>query len=639
MATLVEAWAADPPAAPGNLLIIGGDLEHPSDDEREQLDRIASGRAAHGGAGRRVCCSRDTAPTTWWPAGSPPPGSACPDWPHLGGVYVCASVKEEFGIALLEAMATGLIVVAPDGGGPATYVEDGVTGFLVDTGDRVALAQGIRRALDFAAGPTGRAGAERARAMVAQTFTIEAMATALDRRLPRARRTRAVAGPRGECLVTLLVISPDYASHLLPLATLATAWRGRGRAGGRRHRARHGRHRRGRSGSSASTCRLGRGSNPGVIRADQQPAGEDDSLRGFFDATRRGMRANPAVPGPGPRATTCCGTRWRSPTEVQQIVERLRPDAMIVDHLAFSARLGLISGGIRHADVVLGHPTALPVGHEVYGYPPRWPPAFTPEPADLAALRQLCEEVRDDFTAAMERRARTSSTRTAAPSADAFAEHGDVLLLNYPAALHDETRTRTAPPARLPGFRRPRGTGRRRGRRPGSGGHAGQFVYVSFGSFLSVRGDVLARVAAALRGLDVRAAIATGSTRSTELGELPLGWLVRDYLPQVRPAPPRRARRHPRRQQHRDRGDDRGRSAPRAALLDRPVRGRGGRRAAGFGAALDPNAASVEKLRTAASGFLTLSGEARGRLEQLSASLTDCPGPRRAYEALHRLPV
>ena len=28
--------------------------------------------------------------------------------------------------------------------------------------------------------------------------------------------------------MTLLVISPDYASHLLPLATLATAWRDAG---------------------------------------------------------------------------------------------------------------------------------------------------------------------------------------------------------------------------------------------------------------------------------------------------------------------------------------------------------------------------------------------------------------------------
>ena len=42
---------------------------------------------------------------------------------------------------------------------------------------------------------------------------------------------------------------------------------------------------------------LGRGSNPGVIRAEEQPDGEDDSLRGFFDATRAGMVETLRVPG------------------------------------------------------------------------------------------------------------------------------------------------------------------------------------------------------------------------------------------------------------------------------------------------------------------------------------------------------
>ena len=64
--------------------------------------------------------------------------------------------------------------------------------------------------------------------------------------------------------MTLLVISPDYASHLLPLATLATAWRDRGErvvvAGGPATAdlvAGFGFERR--------DLRLGRGSNPGVI--------------------------------------------------------------------------------------------------------------------------------------------------------------------------------------------------------------------------------------------------------------------------------------------------------------------------------------------------------------------------------------
>ncbi len=30
-----------------------------------------------------------------------------------GGVYVCGSLKEEFGLALIEALAAGLVVVGP----------------------------------------------------------------------------------------------------------------------------------------------------------------------------------------------------------------------------------------------------------------------------------------------------------------------------------------------------------------------------------------------------------------------------------------------------------------------------------------------------------------------------------------------
>jgi len=115
-----------------------------------------------------------------------------------------------------------------------------------------------------------------------------------------------------------------------------------------------------------------------VIRADQQPRGEDDALRGFFESTRRGM-VETLLFQLTPAATTSSGTRSRSPVATRRIVERVRPDDVIVDHLAFSARLGLKSGRIRHADVVLGHPCTLSVGEEVYGYPTAWPPALQPD--------------------------------------------------------------------------------------------------------------------------------------------------------------------------------------------------------------------------------------------------------------------
>lgn len=177
MATLVEAWASGRLSERANLVLIGGDLENPSLDEREQLDRIdavvpASDRAARGLilAGHQP---NDIAARWVAAARIGVPGRIA-----ANGVYVCASIKEEFGIALLEALATGLVVVAPDGGGPATYVVDGDTGFLTATWDPDQLDQATHRALDRAA--LGDASiAQRARAMVAERFTIQAMAAAL----------------------------------------------------------------------------------------------------------------------------------------------------------------------------------------------------------------------------------------------------------------------------------------------------------------------------------------------------------------------------------------------------------------------------------------------------------------------------
>ena len=62
--------------------------------------------------------------------------------------------------------------------------------------------------------------------------------------------------------------------------------------------------------------------------------------------------------------------------------------------------------------------------------------------------------------------------------------------------------------------------------------------------------------------------------------------------------------------------------------------GAAGVEAAGFGAALDPNSASVDELRKAAADLLSLEGETRHRLDRLSSSLTAHAGPRRAFEAL-----
>src|SRR5664279_4514684 len=332
-------------------------------------------------------------------------------------------------------------------------------------------------------------------------------------------------------LVTLLVISPDYASHLLPLATLATSWRDAGErvvvATGPATRTIVDSF-----GYDWTDLRLGRGSNPGVIRAEQQARGEDDALRGFFAATEHGM-----VPTLLYQANARLADLLWNPVEtarhVIDVVEAVQPDQVIVDHLAFSARLALRASGVPYADVVLGHPSALPVGgDEVYGYPPLWPRAFDPDPGELAALHERCAVVRDAFTAEWNRALRTLAPQSD-PSVDGFAEHGDLLLLNYPHALHDPARTALLPPHAF------LGSAVRDEVLPAtiagwvSAPTEMPLVYVSFGSFLSVRADVQARVVKALRRLDVRVALAIGSGDRAVVGALPSHWLVREYLPQV----------------------------------------------------------------------------------------------------------
>ena len=179
MATLVEAWSRNPELRERcNLLVVGGDLEHPSRDEQEELSRMAVGcpLVEAPAQGLLLAGHRPHGTAASWLAAARygRPGLAAPH-----GAYVCASVKEEFGLALLEAMATGLVVVAPESGGPATYIESAVTGFLVDTRDTAALARAVMDALDLAVGPGDNARGERARDMVAQRFTIQAMAASL----------------------------------------------------------------------------------------------------------------------------------------------------------------------------------------------------------------------------------------------------------------------------------------------------------------------------------------------------------------------------------------------------------------------------------------------------------------------------
>ena len=189
MATLVEAWAGDAELAERcNLLIVGGDLAEPSPDEREQLDLIAEvlTRFPAAAAGLVMPGHRPNDVVAVWLAAARA-GRAGGIGP--AGVYVCSSLKEEFGLALLEALASGLVVVGPAAGGPATYIDDGVTGVLVDTRRPDEVARAMRAAFGLATAPGQAERINRALERVSADFTVQAMADRLSAIYAGAART------------------------------------------------------------------------------------------------------------------------------------------------------------------------------------------------------------------------------------------------------------------------------------------------------------------------------------------------------------------------------------------------------------------------------------------------------------------
>jgi glycosyltransferase involved in cell wall biosynthesis len=115
-------------------------------------------------------------------------------------VFVQPSRSEGLPLAILEAMAAGLPVVATRVGGMAEAIVDGVTGLLVEPGDLAALAAALRTIVTT----PGRSAAlgQKGRARAAGEFS-------LDRMVDRYRHLYAVLG---------LDVHDDRVARLAPLA-------------------------------------------------------------------------------------------------------------------------------------------------------------------------------------------------------------------------------------------------------------------------------------------------------------------------------------------------------------------------------------------------------------------------------------
>ena len=321
----------------------------------------------------------------------------------------------------------------------------------------------------------------------------------------------------------VLVVVPDYASHWYPLSAIAGAVRLRGNrvvvatggalaplvaAAGHEH----------------VELTLGSGSNAGV-----RPSGTETEIEAFLAATREGMIATLRYQAERRRhdllwEPEAVGARLR------EILAELAPDTVLVDQLAFNATAALRGLRVPFLSFLPGHPCQLPGPGETFGYPELRPPGFATEGA-LRSLRELCTDVASEFTAAYNA-ATTALDPTAASLDNAFAAGGTLgTLINYPRQLGAHTRRlpqawflgsciRAEEP--VPFFESLAGEQRSRPR-----------AYVSLGSFLSARTDVLQQIAHAIQALGWDTVMATGVARPQTLCTTPAGWVVEEHLPQV----------------------------------------------------------------------------------------------------------
>lgn len=127
---LIEAFAAARPRCRGpvSLVLLGGhpgvwEGEHPA----ETIERLGCAGVFLAG----------------WHS-----HEELPDFLRAGDLLVHASVHEQFGQVLVEAMACELPVIAVDRGGPAEIVDDPDTGWLVGPDDGPALSEAIVAAVN-----------------------------------------------------------------------------------------------------------------------------------------------------------------------------------------------------------------------------------------------------------------------------------------------------------------------------------------------------------------------------------------------------------------------------------------------------------------------------------------------------------
>ncbi|MFD5692222.1 glycosyltransferase family 4 protein [Streptomyces rubiginosohelvolus] len=170
---LVDAWLNGGLWRTTTLVLVGGATDHPTEEERNMRRRLHETVRVSPSAARRLAllpalANKDVRRLE----------HAIAESEELNAWYVCPSLKEEFGLAVLEAMEAGLPVAATRRGGIPHYLRDGVNGVLLDTSTRRTLVRGLHHIAALAE-PERRRMAYAGRRTVLERFSVAEMAEVL----------------------------------------------------------------------------------------------------------------------------------------------------------------------------------------------------------------------------------------------------------------------------------------------------------------------------------------------------------------------------------------------------------------------------------------------------------------------------
>ncbi|MCD4712021.1 MAG: glycosyltransferase family 4 protein [Clostridiales bacterium] len=126
---LIKAWGNSRFSNDYRLLIIGGNKDNPNEEEKRMMDTFEHYLKANPYLRNRFCHIGALSNNEIRIIEKKIMSKSY----NIPNIYLCSSQKEEFGIAILEALSEGYLVIAPLNGGVKSYIKQGINGFLINT--------------------------------------------------------------------------------------------------------------------------------------------------------------------------------------------------------------------------------------------------------------------------------------------------------------------------------------------------------------------------------------------------------------------------------------------------------------------------------------------------------------------------